>query len=123
MLEGETVWHRTGDAGRLDDAGNLWLLGRHGASTGGLFGFSVETAARLWPGVRGAAFAVDAQNRPVLFIAGEASRLPDWRERAAALGALDIVAVRNIPMDRRHRSKSDTRLLLQRLARCRHKRD
>lgn len=123
VLEGETVWHRTGDAGRLDDAGNLWLLGRHGASTGGLFGFSVETAARLWPGVRGAAFAVDAQNRPVLFIAGEASRLPDWRERAAALGALDIVAVRNIPMDRRHRSKSDTRLLLQRLARCRHKRD
>jgi acyl-CoA synthetase (AMP-forming)/AMP-acid ligase II len=28
IRDGETVWHRTGDGGRLDETGRLWLLGR-----------------------------------------------------------------------------------------------
>ncbi|WP_269581694.1 AMP-binding protein [Roseibium sp. Sym1] len=117
LIEGDTVWHRTGDAGRLDDQGRLWLLGRHGAATDGLFAFAVETAARLWPGVTAAAFAVDGKGRPVLFLSGDTANLPDWRERAEALGALDVLCVDAIPMDRRHRSKPDTRQLLKRFGR------
>lgn len=46
------IWHRTGDAGRLDERGCLWLLGRSDGAAGGFFPFAVESAARYWPGVR-----------------------------------------------------------------------
>jgi len=112
LVEGETVWHRTGDAGRLDGEGRLWLLGRHAASANGLYAFSVETAARLWPGVTGAAFAVDSQSRPVLFVSGDAGNLSEWHDRASRIGTFEIEHVAQIPMDRRHRSKPDIRALL-----------
>ncbi|MCK7611176.1 AMP-binding protein [Roseibium sediminicola] len=117
LIEGDIVWHRTGDAGRLDEAGRLWLLGRHGAAQDRLFGFSVETAARLWPGVTGAAFTVDGRGMPVLFLSGDSSRIQDWRQSAEALGAVEVLYADSIPMDRRHRSKPDTRRLLQRFGR------
>jgi len=112
IADGDTIWHRTGDSGRLDETGRLWLLGRHGATAGGLSAFAVETAARLWPGVTGAAFALDAFGEPVLFLSGNANHLEDWQKRGAAIGAFDIVPVKDIPMDRRHRSKPDLKSLL-----------
>ena len=36
--DGLRVWHRTGDAGRIDGQGRLWLLGRHAAVTTGSAG-------------------------------------------------------------------------------------
>src|SRR6185503_6208024 len=39
------LWHRTGDAARIDEQGRLWLLGRREAAAGGLFPFAIETAA------------------------------------------------------------------------------
>ena len=44
------IWHRTGDAGRLDEQGRLWLLGRMNAQIGGIDPFAFKTAARFWPG-------------------------------------------------------------------------
>lgn len=111
-VEGTTVWHRTGDAGRLDETGRLWLLGRHSTSNGAYCAFSVETAARLWPGVSGAAFAVEPGGTPVLFLAGEAGHEALWRERLDMLGEIELQIVGEIPMDRRHRSKPDTAKLL-----------
>ncbi|WP_420334955.1 AMP-binding protein [Roseibium sp.] len=111
-VEGQTVWHRTGDAGHLDDQGRLWLLGRHSASNEDYSAFAIETAARLWPGVSGAAFAVDPDGAPVLFLAGEAHHQELWRERLQQLGDIKLQIVGEIPMDRRHRSKPDTAKLL-----------
>jgi len=101
-----TVWHRTGDAGRFDDAGRLWLRGRWASRVAGMWPFEVEVPARAWPGVRRAALA-EHRGRPVLAIEGTRADLPDWRTRGAALGIADVRWVRNIPLDRRHGSKVD----------------
>ncbi len=100
------IWHRTGDAGRFDDQGRLWLLGRTNARIGGVDPFAVETAARFWPGAERTALA-DLDGRPVLAVQGEPERLDSWRRAAAALGVHDVRPVRAIPLDRRHRSKTD----------------
>ncbi|WP_422040894.1 AMP-binding protein [Roseibium sp.] len=112
LIEGGTVWHRTGDAGRLDERGRLWLLGRHSALNADHSAFAIETAARLWPGVSGAAFAVDPTGTPVLFLAGDVRHREEWQARVAKLGEIDVQIVSEIPTDRRHRSKPDTAKLL-----------
>ncbi len=101
-----TLWHRTGDAGRLDDRGRLWLLGRREAAARGLFPFAVETAALSWPGVRQAALLADREPA-VLFVAGEGLDPVAFSRRAAALGDIRCRVVGSIPLDRRHNSKID----------------
>jgi acyl-CoA synthetase (AMP-forming)/AMP-acid ligase II len=117
VTEGGTVWHRTGDAARLDDRGRLWLLGRTSAAVrrGGrtIWPFAVETAARFWPGLARAALA-QAGGRLILAVEGDTTHLPDWQARAGALG-LDEVRAVEIPLDRRHRSKVDYPELRRRL--------
>lgn len=118
IRDGATIWHRTGDAGRLDAEGRLWLLGRRGGAVptaqGPRYPFAIETAARMWPGVRAAA-VVAVQGRAVLALTGDAAHLPDWTARAAAFGISDLRHLPNLPMDRRHRSKIDTAALRKRL--------
>jgi acyl-CoA synthetase (AMP-forming)/AMP-acid ligase II len=103
---GDQIWHRTGDAGRLDAAGRLWLLGRLDGKAGGLFPFCIEAAARFWPGVRRAALA-EIDGRSVLAIEGDVSRRPAWVASGLAIGVERVVALDAIPLDRRHRSKVD----------------
>jgi len=108
--EGDTTWHRTGDAGRLDDRGWLWLLGRHAAivptARGRLYPFAVETAAEAWPGVRRAAL-VRVGDAPALAIQGDRASEPAWRAEAERIGVTRVVRVEAMPMDPRHRSKID----------------
>jgi acyl-coenzyme A synthetase/AMP-(fatty) acid ligase len=106
VRRGDTVWHRTGDAGRLDDAGRLWLLGRREAQAGALFPFAVETAALSWPGVRQAAL-VPGPTLARLALAGDRLDMADLARRAKALGPVEPVRVAAIPLDRRHNSKVD----------------
>lgn len=101
-----TIWHRTGDAGRFDGGGRLWLLGRVEGRVGGLLPFPVEAAARGWPGVRRAALAC-VTGRAVLAVEGDAAHLSDWRARFAALGGAEVRHLRRLPLDRRHGSKVD----------------
>ncbi|HEY4201634.1 MAG TPA: AMP-binding protein [Devosiaceae bacterium] len=108
------IWHRTGDAGALDASGSLWLKGRASAGCNGLYPFEVEAPARLWPGVRHAAFLV-LKGAPVLAIEGDAERLKAWQAAAADLGVFKTVAVRKMPLDRRHRSKIDYSALARQL--------
>ncbi|MDE2597679.1 MAG: AMP-binding protein, partial [Sphingomonadales bacterium] len=101
-----TVWHRTGDAGFLDAAGRLWLLGRLGGKVGGLWPFAIEVAARAWPGVRRAALA-ERDGAPWLAIEGDKAHLADWRARAGAIGIAGVMPLDRLPMDKRHGSKVD----------------
>jgi len=114
MREGK-LWHRTGDAARLDAQGRLWLLGRREAASGDLFPFAVETAALSWPGVRQAALlAEDGKGR--LALAGDGLDLADMQARARALGDIEVVLLKAVPLDRRHNSKADYARLRKLLA-------
>ena len=110
LREGDTIWHRTGDAGWLDDEGRLWLLGRLSAvaTKNGhrIHPFPVEVAAQSWPGVTRAALW-SGDDRLVLVIEGVGVDETDCARKAAALGLDDVRVVREIPLDRRHRSKID----------------
>ena len=98
--------HRTGDAGRLDGHGRLWLLGRREAAHGGLFPFAIETAALSWPGVKQAALLAEGA-RAKLALAGDDLSLPDLQVRAKAMGDIEVVLLKAVPMDSRHNSKAD----------------
>jgi acyl-coenzyme A synthetase/AMP-(fatty) acid ligase len=102
----DTIWHRTGDAGRIDGTGRLWLLGRLDGRATSLFPFAVEAAARFWPNVRQAAL-VAIDDKAILAIAGAPESRDLWQREADRIGALRVVAVKSIPLDRRHQSKID----------------
>lgn len=109
------IWHRTGDLGKLDESGRLWLLGRRAGRTAGLHPFAVECAALSWPGVESAALAA-IDGEAVLALSGNHARLDDWKDRARVLGIAKIRHLPKIPLDRRHGSKVDYAELQRRLA-------
>ncbi len=106
-------WHRTGDAGRLDAQGRLWLLGRCAAriedARGVLYPFAVECAAQEIDGVRRAALLAVASERwlavePVPGGHFDAGRLSEVA-RVAAIDRIETVDI--IPVDARHNAKVD----------------
>lgn len=114
VVRGGRIWHRTGDAGTIDERGRIWLLGRHGNRVGDVDPFAVETAARFWPGLRRSAL-IALDGKPVLCVEGDSECTAEWSTRAALLGIDDLRHVTSIPMDRRHRSKVDLSRLRRRL--------
>jgi len=119
---GETIWHRTGDAGYLDAHGRLWLLGRCLAriedARGALYPFTVEAAASAHPVVRRSAMVAWHGQRLLLVERAYALHEGelDVLKRSLAWAYLDAIrVVPRIPVDRRHNSKVDylalTRLL------------
>lgn len=115
---GETVWHRTGDAGYLDKIGRLWLLGRCGAriedDRGTLYPFAVECAARRDPAIRRVA-VVSHKGRRLLLVEGDnidtiaLKTALDW-------AMLDEIRVwKALPVDKRHNAKIDYPALRRRL--------
>lgn len=110
ITDGDVIWHRTGDAGILDENGRLWLWGRIGSevkvASGVLFPFAIEVAAQQWPGVDRSAL-VTTKGSPILCVQGSPDHLEDWKKFALGFGIPNVVSVDSIPMDKRHASKVD----------------
>ncbi len=103
--EGDTTWHRTGDAGFLDAAGELWLVGRVGEEVAGLWPLMAEGAAERLDFVRRAGLAA-VDGAPV--IAVELLDPPaDWRAQIQGASGARPVEVREVPVDPRHNAKVD----------------
>lgn len=115
--DGNRVWHRMGDLGRLDGQGRLWFAGRVSERVrtpdGDLCTDHVETLLAGTPGARRVAL-VGAGSRPVLVVEAE----PGFRRdhvrkeilaRAArhprTAGLRDVLFHRSFPVDARHNSK------------------
>lgn len=101
---GDTIWHRTGDAGRLDAQGRVWLLGRAGAVIrdvrGELYPFTVETALSFDESLTRSAL-LDHDGRRLLFVEGELNTDVSWAQID------EIIPVAKIPVDKRHNAKID----------------
>jgi acyl-CoA synthetase (AMP-forming)/AMP-acid ligase II len=111
--EGETIWHRTGDVGQLDDNGDLWLVGRVGESVAGLWPLCAEGAAESLDFVRKAGL-VDIDGKAI--IAVELKAHPDdWQQKVEAATSATPVKVDRIPVDPRHNAKVDRTTLVQQL--------
>jgi olefin beta-lactone synthetase len=116
----DVCWHRTGDAGRLDRNGRLWLLGRCEAkledARGVLYPFAVEAAARQHHNVMRVALTAARDGRRVLAMQLREPRDPatDVRivsESLAWSGVDSFRVYHRLPVDLRHNAKIDYRAL------------
>ncbi len=117
IADGDRVWHRMGDLGRLDEDGRLWFAGRRServrAPGGDLYPDHVETLLAGTPGARRVAL-VGAGPRPVLVVepedgvrpgAARAALLAEAARHPATAGLRDVLAHPRFPVDARHNSK------------------
>jgi olefin beta-lactone synthetase len=109
---GATIWHRTGDAGYLDEKGRLWLLGRWSARIVRegkvLFPFAVECAAGSHPAVESAALSTRRGKTVLAIELRRGGKVPTLDELNLATAGIDeIHPVKKMPLDKRHNAKID----------------
>lgn len=119
-----TRWHRTGDAGYLDEQGRLWLMGRCSAriedAHGTLYPFAVECAALEYSGVRRVALVQHNGERVLVVEVRDQKNVPDLKPLLQSLTSAHIAGIRvlrRIPVDKRHNAKIDYPALMKLLQR------
>ncbi|MCA9099092.1 MAG: AMP-binding protein, partial [Planctomycetaceae bacterium] len=120
FLVDDTIWHRTGDAGSLDEQGLLWLLGRCSARIedhrGTIYPLQVESRIPRHPHIRRTAL-ISLNDRRVLAVEptpGHSLPTDDSLTSLLKENIIDeILTTRNIPTDRRHNAKIDYHALFQ----------
>ena len=136
IRDGDTVWHRMGDLGYLDEWGRLWFCGRlaHRVQTaqGTLHSVCCEAVFNSVEGVRRAALvgvgSDRSRQRPVIVIEPQAAAFPTTRRQRSAFaerllragagnpltrGIRDVLFHRAFPVDIRHNAKIRREVLAQ----------
>lgn len=107
----QDIWHRTGDAGYLDEQNRLWLMGRCSARIvdkyGELYPFAVECAAQELSSVKRAALVQHEGRRVLVVICDDAVDAPHIKQKLSWARLHSIARVEEIPTDKRHNSKVD----------------
>lgn len=111
---GDTVWHRTGDSGWLDEQNRLWLTGRCAARVGDApqaqYPLMVEAALADHPQLARVAFVSHRGRRLLVVELKRGADRSGLEELATALpwaGIARVVSLSHIPLDRRHNAKID----------------
>jgi len=109
IREGNKVWHRTGDAGYIDEQGRLWLLGRVSQAihdeAGTLYPFCVECILDAHFGIRGAIISQNGER--IIVIEKNAANPEEVLRVLKAQHIARVITVKKIPMDKRHGAKID----------------
>ncbi|MFD3701716.1 fatty acid CoA ligase family protein [Nocardia sp. NPDC058658] len=121
ITDGEQIWHRTGDLGRLDEQGRIWFCGRKSqriiTTLGPMFTVQVEQVFNAVSGVARTALVgvgTPGAQRPVLCVelapgADAVAVLTRLRTRAAEFGTVAPIAEflvhPRFPVDIRHNAK------------------
>ena len=107
-------WHRTGDAGYLDERGRLWLVGRCAARVdddrGSMYPLGVEQTALKYTAIRRAAVVALRGQRVLAVELVAGSVKPDLAALLKSLAFANVDSVRivkRLPVDNRHNAKVD----------------
>ncbi|HEX7261120.1 MAG TPA: AMP-binding protein [Luteolibacter sp.] len=116
----DRIWHRTGDAGWLDSAGRVWLLGRcaeklttYPAAQGlprdaPRYPFAIECALReIFPNIRMAAIHWEDHRTLIVGKKGGADEAATIDAKAKEFGIGHVIYLESLPLDRRHNAKID----------------
>lgn len=124
--DGNRVWHRTGDAGWMDESGRIWLLGRcaeklsaisvgEGLPTDALrYSFGIECAMReRFPEIRMAALEWNGQRALVVGRKCDTEVAAAIKKLGHGFGISQLIYLDALPLDRRHHAKIDYLALRQ----------
>ena len=115
IRDGAVIWHKTGDAGYIDEQGRLWLLGRvaqaiHDAK-GTLYPFCIECILDAHFGIRGA--ILSHKGKRIIVIEESTANPDDVFKILKPFHIMSVIAIKKIPMDKRHGAKIDYQRLLK----------